>query len=439
MAASAAETSQTFLELIGEVRGDSSRNIHDGACDHREQAGSYVLVISLIMVLVLKLRLFGVARILPQSFQPTHKAIYYPVSILICVGVASILEAELKVCLLVSAFGDSTETTVVIKSVTIAVSAFLIQVMAYYYLGLGEKGEYLFCCGRDKKLKLPKDEEEEEEEMDREIAEDDTNSRASSALFIPNIIAYIRILLLFSAVVALHWQPIDIFGMSAFTIPEILSAGDVSFVFLWLLSCSLDFIDGCLARRLDQCSRLGEILDVVCDNLARTAMWFAVASVRPKLAPCAMFFTSLEWLTFAAVQILSANRHWKDQSSESVSSTSTSETPPQVVVYFFSNNFCNPLGLLGFVGLYGLPLFLFLEPTVEYWLRQTVQPWAASIFLEFDLSLKLDADTMSAIMQKYVSSFFSWSLYAGRIVSAGVECHFCQSFFVHLARKGRSK
>ena len=35
----------------------------------------------------------------------------------------------------------------------------------------------------------------------------------------------------------------------------------------------------------------------------------------------------------------------------------------------------------------------------------------------------------------YIMPLASWILYAGRILSAGIECHFCQSFFERLAQE----
>ena len=76
------------------------------------------------------------------------------------------------------------------------------------------------------------------------------------ALYVPNLIGYARLLLI---AIALRFVGSD----------------PARFVYIWAASCALDFVDGLAARRLGQCSRLGEVLDVVCDNVARSAMWMA--------------------------------------------------------------------------------------------------------------------------------------------------------------------
>lgn len=43
-------------------------------------------------------------------------------------------------------------------------------------------------------------------------------------------------------------------------------------------SVILDFFDGYFARALNQCSKFGEFLDVLADNIARTFLWICVLS-----------------------------------------------------------------------------------------------------------------------------------------------------------------
>ena len=57
------------------------------------------------------------------------------------------LEAEFKVCLLVSALGESLEKTVAMKSLTIIVLTVFTQAIAYYYLDKESK-EILFLLGQ---------------------------------------------------------------------------------------------------------------------------------------------------------------------------------------------------------------------------------------------------------------------------------------------------
>ena len=155
-------------------------------------------------------------------------------------------------------------------------------------------------------------------------------------LFVPNLIGYLRLLLI---IYALHFAHTDA----------------PVFVRIWTISCALDFFDGLAARRLGQCSRLGELLDLVCDNVSRAAMWIAWCSVNPPGLPLALGVVSLEWLTCLATQLSSAMRdsgHWKHVEARPV---------PSFCAAFFANNFVNPLGMWGIAGLFGAPLFLFVS------------------------------------------------------------------------------
>lgn len=433
-----------FLRALGALEEDPSRNISDGACASRGSGGARLVVCVTVVALALKLRLFGLGRLLPAALAPHRKPCYYVLSVLLCAGVASMLEAELQVCLLVAALSESSRSVVVAaKAIAIGIAAVIVQIVSYYVLGMGEQGDYMFCCRAG------------------DLARDrsppgNACCRNSSALYIPNIIGYVRLALLALGTVCM-WTapaahesalavPVDSsegVGLAALAV-SIGASGRMRFVMCWLLSCSLDFFDGCLARKLDQCSRLGEVLDVVCDNVARTAMWFAVASTRLELAPLAVGLTSLEWLTFAATQIMSAERHWKSEASRAPAS-------PPIIAEFFSSNFVNPLGILGLAGMYGLPLFLFIEPVATRWLETTVRPSIEEAFVQtlshyFPVVL---AKVPLAEARKIVAAQFAfveymlpllyWILCAGRLLSAGIECYFCQSFFERLAKVEDSK
>ncbi|XP_077064529.1 uncharacterized protein LOC143716171 isoform X1 [Siphateles boraxobius] len=72
-------------------------------------------------------------------------------------------------------------------------------------------------------------------------------------LYVPNVIGYIRILLVLSS-----WM--------LYSYPE-------NFVPLYVLSIILDGVDGWVARKLQQTSRFGAWLDVVIDNVGRGMLW----------------------------------------------------------------------------------------------------------------------------------------------------------------------
>lgn len=73
-----------------------------------------------------------------------------------------------------------------------------------------------------------------------------TDTMASVWFFVPNLIGYARILLLVAA--------------------SFFPRNPLFFLSLTGLSMGLDFFDGIAARKLNQCSKLGEWLDVVCDK-----------------------------------------------------------------------------------------------------------------------------------------------------------------------------
>ncbi|EKX51831.1 hypothetical protein GUITHDRAFT_102442 [Guillardia theta CCMP2712] len=121
-----------------------------------------------------------------------------------------------------------------------------------------------------------------------------------------------------------------------------------------LLSFILDLVDGMLARRLGQTSKLGAILDILADNLGRSAVWAKASGRSASVHAFAVFFISLEWVTLFATQMtshLEGGRHWKQQTSEE----------PWMVRAYFKNNFKNPLGTSGILGLFLLPTYIFID------------------------------------------------------------------------------
>ena len=83
-------------------------------------------------------------------------------------------------------------------------------------------------------------------------------------LFVPNLIGYARFALLF-------WG-------------FFLAARGEAFSFLCAYAASylLDAFDGLAARQLDQTSRYGAMLDMLCDRAATTALCVAIAQQSPE-------------------------------------------------------------------------------------------------------------------------------------------------------------
>ena len=83
-------------------------------------------------------------------------------------------------------------------------------------------------------------------------------------LFVPNLIGYARI---------------------AFTLLSYFTPFPNLFLILYSLSFVLDAIDGIVARRLNQCSRLGALLDMVTDRLSTMGLVMLLAARMPLFMP----------------------------------------------------------------------------------------------------------------------------------------------------------
>ena len=138
---------------------------------------------------------------------------------------------------------------------------------------------------------------------------------------VPNIIGYVRLLILLYS--WLKWSH-----------PS-------AFLALFVLSASLDFLDGTVARRLNQTSEFGAWLDVVIDNISRSMIWTG-------LFPSFGFYvSSLEWLTFVCTHQL--GRRWK----------TSSQAQPVFVTKVLADNFNTPLGLWVILSVWFLPVWLY--------------------------------------------------------------------------------
>jgi len=147
-------------------------------------------------------------------------------------------------------------------------------------------------------------------------------------LFIPNIIGYLRLTLLFVSYFY-FWSHPSVFAI------------------LYTASVSLDFFDGILARKFNQCSSFGAWLDVVVDNLSRGMLW-------ANLFQWGWLVPSLEWMTFVANH--SAGRaKWRDVDKPEVAPS----PPPLFVQMVMANGFKTPTGTLTILGLHVLPMWIY--------------------------------------------------------------------------------
>jgi len=158
-------------------------------------------------------------------------------------------------------------------------------------------------------------------------------------LYIPNLLCYARICL---------------------SISSLLQSNRTSPVFivsLWIIASVLDLIDGKIARKFNQCSNFGTLLDIASDNILRGSIWLATIT-----ASCgnvgnsifALLVISLEWFTMVATQLQSQkeNCHWKNSHCNNSPGDECDElcSPPLFVNLVFKNNFINPLGIFAIYG-----------------------------------------------------------------------------------------
>lgn len=213
------------------------------------------------------------------------------------------------------------------------------------------------------------------------------------ALYIPNLLGYLRIILAFVGI----WYA---------------SAEPGKALVIWIFSASLDLIDGILARKLQQTSSLGVLLDIAADNILRTVSWVAAAMASVSndsgtgdsrwvvLAACLLI--SLEWTTMVCTQLhtTQSGNHWKG----------SREKDPWLIQAIFANGFKTPLGSLCVYGLFGSSLFAFgtnyqhicdIVPYIRFWEYSCYTGRAISLLAEVWLvlsyiSLVIEKDTEAA-------------------------------------------
>lgn len=245
-------------------------------------------------------------------------------------------------------------------------------------------------------------------------------------LFWPNMIGYLRMVIYATAA---------IIALIAADVADATSAARVGTVsgnsnavatvlLLFLVGHALDFFDGVVARRLGQCSRFGEVLDVAIDNFARGLTWVLAVRVAPGagrasfVTALAAIFTPLEWLTFLTAHAagVQAGLHWKHWASKDT--PATPEAPkiptPWLVQKVFCNGFRNVFGVFSLGGAFLLPLYLYSSCATAKW-RSTAE---ASMLTE----------ALSVLARGYILEV----LLAGRCLCAYCECWVIHSYAVTL-------
>ena len=241
------------------------------------------------------------------------------------------------------------------------------------------------------------------------------------AFYVPNILCYARIVLAFvglycaiASLPATFTGDIDTnnnTGLYAAPSPGLC-------IWIWILSAFLDLFDGLAARRLMQCSKFGVFLDILADNILRTATWTATAIVAvlstisdsqsqsgenwrsTTIVLVACGIVCLEWATMLCTQLKSAEdgRHWKAQNGSMASNNGAGqggnrqqEEPPVLVSAIFRNNFRSPLGILSIYGLFSCGMWTYgshipqirnVIPLFDWWWFMAVVGRLLSILVE---------------------------------------------------------
>lgn len=203
--------------------------------------------------------------------------------------------------------------------------------------------------------------------------------------YIPNLMGYIRIILSFWG----YWSAIQKQNNKALNI--------------WIAASVLDLFDGMAARKLDQCSQFGVLLDIIADNILRSVVWISNimgaevddASGTKRCLWTAVIF--LEWITMFSSQCKTSRRegHWKDVAQKE---------PPQWVQAVFQNNFRTIPGILAIYGLFVAPMGTFVMQSDGVWPRQLLSE--RTLFVLVVIS------------------------YVGRILSGFVELWICIDFMM---------
>ena len=242
--------------------------------------------------------------------------------------------------------------------------------------------------------------------------------------YLPNLLGYARITLAF---VGLHYAIASL--PATFTSERNDSSVDATpspglCIWIWILSAFLDLFDGLAARRLNQCSKYGVILDILADNILRTVTWVATAMIAvlsevleidefhadaggkskqiikwksaATMVTLACGIICLEWVTMLCTQLKSAEdgKHWKAQnelSREGDKCASKRDEPPKLVSTIFRNNFRSPLGVLSIYGLFSCGLWTYGSYIVQ--IREAIpyfQWWWALAVLGRLLSVRVE-------------------------------------------------
>lgn len=261
-----------------------------------------------------------------------------------------------------------------------------------------EKSIQVIISAEDNKIDDTFADEPHDEAQDKQINNAQCSSVSSLrpvALYIPNILCYLRIIMSFSG---FHYS---------------VKQKPIVALHVWTAAAVLDLVDGPAARTLNQCSRFGILLDVIADNILRTVVWISsiiqsttcgdTTSLIIYETGFAVFIICLEWITMFCSQSNQVIKksdtlrvHWKEMRKEN----------PFWVKAVFRNNFRTVPGIFAIYGLFVAPVGSYL-----WYADKRNTTWPARLFGE---------EVMAVLTQLSI---------LGRLLSAIVESWICYDHF----------
>ena len=151
-------------------------------------------------------------------------------------------------------------------------------------------------------------------------------------LTVANIICYIRI---FLTIISIWWIEDNLFILA---------------ILNWI-SIILDNFDGYFARLLNQCTSMGALLDIICDNLAHFALWIAVFYHNHNIYIIMYGFISVSLTWMFMTVMISQHDNYKKNVKEY----------PFILKLLLANDMNNLFGLICYYGLFLLPTMLSLD------------------------------------------------------------------------------
>ncbi|KAL9089814.1 MAG: hypothetical protein Q9165_005608 [Trypethelium subeluteriae] len=214
-----------------------------------------------------------------------------------------------------------------------------------------------------------------------QVSQERKEQQENIFLFIPNLIGYARIVL---AIISLYFMPLH---------PRRCS-------FLYSVSCLLDAVDGVAARRFQQSTKFGAILDMITDRCTTACLLVFLASAFPRWAILFQGLISLDLASHYVHMYATLTMGGSGQSHKKID-----EGRSWILKQYYSNNnvlftFC-ALNETFFIALY---LLSFSSPLISPQLLETVpaqngtatkgqlfmHPWSAGA-MELARANKLDS------------------------------------------------